>query len=305
MSLGAWAARCASTDAVGVLGETKHQLVEVQGGPLHDQRELGGQSAGDVAGEAVVAGDGRDVQGDDAVGRQPVAAQLEEVGRGQVERHVRLAVGVDEDEVVLLLGRLQKRAGVGADHTKTDVIGLAEVLLCDGVHSGIDLHPVDSDIGIVDAERAGGRPPRVAQDGDALDRTVHERGHREEHVPFAAGENRARAPDGVHRKALVEVEQSGIVLALYHLDELVTRLLLVDKAGGGLDGAGRDGHEPAEHHRHHQPAPAQKQAGRGRDDGRRPDERPLRPDEGNGHKRREERAHQAAGRGQGEDAARG
>ena len=80
-------------------------------------------------------------------------------------------------------------------------------------------------------------PPALPEDGDALDRAVHQRRHGEEHVPLAAGEHGVRAPDGVHGEALVEVEQAGVVVPLHDLDELVARFLLVEEPGGGLDRA--------------------------------------------------------------------
>ena len=43
---------------------------------------------------------------------QPVADELEELARRQVERDVRLAVGVHEDHVVARVGPAQERARV-------------------------------------------------------------------------------------------------------------------------------------------------------------------------------------------------
>ena len=53
-----------------------------------------------------------DVDDHRPAGRQPIARQLEELLRRQVERDVRLAVGVEEDEVVALAGLAQERPRV-------------------------------------------------------------------------------------------------------------------------------------------------------------------------------------------------
>ena len=53
--------------------------------------------------EPLVVGHGRDVQRDDASRREVLAHEPEELPRREVERHIRLAVRVDHDEVVALV----------------------------------------------------------------------------------------------------------------------------------------------------------------------------------------------------------
>src|SRR3954454_7764866 len=60
-----------------------------------------------------------DVDHDDAAWTQAIAAEAEELARGQVERDVRLAVGVDEDRVVARCRAPQERPRVLAEDAQS------------------------------------------------------------------------------------------------------------------------------------------------------------------------------------------
>ena len=61
----------------------------------------------------VVAGHRRDVEREDPARLEPLARELEELPRREVEGHVRLVVGVDDDQVVALVRAPEERPRVG------------------------------------------------------------------------------------------------------------------------------------------------------------------------------------------------
>ena len=81
------------------------------GAPAPGLRELGQQGAADRLGQPLVPGHGGDVERDDPARAEMLAHELEELARRQVEGDVGLAVGVDDDEVVALVGQLAGTAG--------------------------------------------------------------------------------------------------------------------------------------------------------------------------------------------------
>ena len=143
-----------------------------------------------------------DVDDHRAAGPQPVARELEELLGRQVERDVRLAVGVEEDRVVALLGgrRRNGRASSVCSRSCGRVLQ-AEVAAPDVEQLAVDLDRVDHACPGSSARRrgrpcppavpsiatCGGRPRR---DGQRLD---------EEAVPVAAGQHGARPVERVDR----------------------------------------------------------------------------------------------------------
>ena len=75
--------------------------------------ELVRQRAGDPVEQALVVGHRRDVEREDPARREPLAREPEELARREIEGHVGLVVGVDDDQVVALVGAAQERPRVG------------------------------------------------------------------------------------------------------------------------------------------------------------------------------------------------
>ena len=107
-----------------------------------------------------------------------VADEPEELARREVERDVRLAVCVDDDQVVALVGRAEERARVGVVHRQPRVLPHPEVALPDAADRRVELDAVDLRSRVVDTERTRRRPGRVAEDRDPLERTAEERRER-------------------------------------------------------------------------------------------------------------------------------
>jgi hypothetical protein len=101
---------------------------------------------------------------------------------------------------------------------------------------------------------------------------------------------------------LVQV-QAPRPLALDDLDELVRRLVLVEDAVRRLDAAGGDREQRRDRDHERQRTPSQQDRRRGGEDRGRADERPLRPDQRDRDERGQERAHEAACRREGVEAA--
>ena len=201
--------------------------------------------------------------------------------------------------------RLQEGACVGGDHRETGVVAEAEEAAPHGSHRGIYLDAVDVRLRVVDAEGARGGAAGVAQDGDTRRGTAEKRRRREEHVPLTPGEHRVRPPHGVDRVALIQVKKSHVA-GLHDLDELVAGLLFEQESRAVLDHPRRNGEQARDGgHRdeaRHQPSAWQQRQRGGGDDRRRAQQRALRADELDGNESRQEGAHDAAGRGQREDA---
>ena len=141
--------------------EADHEGVEAQRLPVLDLREDTRQRAGDVLGEGVVRGRRRDVERDDAVGREVATRELEELARREVEGHVGLPVGVDEDGVVAGAARGEERARVGGVHDEVRVVAEAEVASGDRGDLGIDLDAVVAHLGEEDPEGPAVVPPAL------------------------------------------------------------------------------------------------------------------------------------------------
>ena len=158
-------------------------------------------------------------------------ASSEELARRQVERDVRLAVGVDEDRVVALLGPPQERACVLGEDPQARRPHV-EPPAADVGHLAVDLDAVDERVGPVVADGPRHGPAGVAEDRDrARRRAPAGGGGQHDHVvPVAAGEVGAGADERVDRLALVELEAT---LAAGRLDDprvLVLGVGVVDHA---------------------------------------------------------------------------
>ena len=99
--------------------------------------------APDRSHEPLVVRDRGDVQRDDPARAQPLADELEELPRREVERHVRLVVRVDDDQVVALVGRAQERPRVRVVDRQPRVVLQPEVAAADAADRGIELDAVD------------------------------------------------------------------------------------------------------------------------------------------------------------------
>ena len=163
-------------------------------------------------------------------GVEPLAREPEELPRREVERHVRLMVGIDDDQVVALVRAAKERPGIGVVHGQAGVVPEPEEAAADAADGRIELDPVDAGLGVEDAERPRGRAGGVAEDRHGAKRPAEERRHRQERVPHPAREHRVRAPDRMDGDTLVQPQQALAVGPLDDLDELVERVLLVQQA---------------------------------------------------------------------------
>ena len=210
--------------------EAEQDLVEAQRRPDRHRVELVREGAGDPVEQALVAGHRRHVEREDPARLEPLPRQPEELPRREIERHVGLVVRVDDDQVVALVRAAEERPRIGVVHGQARVVLQPEEAAADAADRRIELDPVDPGRRVEDAERAGGRAGRVAEDRDGAQRPVEERRQRQERVPDAAGEHRVGAPDGVDGDPLVQAQQPPAVGTLDDLDELVERVLLVQQA---------------------------------------------------------------------------
>ena len=233
--------------------------------------KLGRERAGDAAREPVVAGHRRDVEGDERRRARGAARhEAEELARRQVEGHVRLAVGVDEDQVVALAAAAQEGPRVGGDDGEARVVAEAEVAAADGADAPGRSRRRRCAPRVVDAEGARRRAAGVAEDRRRGARGRPRSGgavRNMSHSPPVSTVS-ARQTEWMARPSLRYSRRSAA--ELHHLDELVPRLLLVDEPGLRLDDAGRDGEQrraaatPAS-----DPAAAQQRRGGQRQHGRR------------------------------------
>jgi hypothetical protein len=147
--------------------ERHHQVVEAQCGPAPGLRKCREQRRVDGPRQPVVAGDFGDVEREDAAGSQMPACELEELARCQVERHIRLPVRIDDNQVVSLTCSLEERPPVGrVDMEARVVVKAEETPACLG-HRRVELDAVD-------------RHARIEQSVDARDRAAGISDH--EHV---------------------------------------------------------------------------------------------------------------------------
>ena len=100
----------------------------------------------------------------------PLAHEAEELAGCEVERDVRLVVGVDDDEVVAIVGAAQERAGVRVVHGQAWIVLEPEVATADAADGRVELDAVDLRLRVIDPECAGGRPGGVPQNRNALER---------------------------------------------------------------------------------------------------------------------------------------
>jgi hypothetical protein len=217
--------------------------------------------------------------------------QPEELRRRQVERHVRLPVGVDDDQVVAPVGPLEERPAVGRDRAQPRVVAEPEVAAAGLSHGRVDL-----DARMEAAVCARDRAARVADHQHRARLAAKQRGDDVEEIPVAAGQHRVGPPDRVDGHALVQLEHAGSVRTAQHLHELVPRLVLVQEPGLRLDRAGRQREQRDERERDDEPASWQQRRRRQREQGRRADEGALRARERDRDERREERPRDRAGR---------
>ena len=205
----------------------------------------------------------------DAAGHQPVAGEPEELARGQVERDVGLAVGVDHDRLPALLGPPQERPGVLRVELEARPVAQAEPAAAQLGQLAVDLHAVDPRAGEELPVGAHRRAGAVAEDGQRARRAAeHADGRGEVAVPHVVGQHGVGSPDGMEGLALVELQAALAVGQLDHARVLVGRLALLEHAHavGRLRGPGRHQQRRADRDRHQQ-VPARQ---RERRDERRP-----------------------------------
>src|SRR5919204_6226088 len=186
--------------------------------------------------EAVGVARMADVDEHDAAGCEVVAHLGEELARGQIERDVGLAVGVDDDDVPAARRGAQERARVGGVDVEVGPVHVEEAA-ADLGQGRVDLHAVHAGLREVVAVGARSRARRVAEDRHrARAPAAGERQH-EHLVPVIVGEPLAGAVDRVHRKTLVELQTALAVGLLGHAGVLVVGLALPDhaRAVGRLD----------------------------------------------------------------------
>ena len=240
-----------------------------------------------------------DVDEHDAAGAQPLLDEREELLRREVERDVRLAVGIDEDRVVALLRAAQERPRVGGERAQPRAAHV-EVAPPDVGQLTVDLDRVDrrlrEEVPVGARDGAGG----VAEDRHARGRAVaHRERQHERLVPVVVGQVGIAPPQRVHRLALVELERARAVEVLHDAGVLVLGVGLVDDARAGLglalDRADRQDEQDREHGRGEQRRAARQPPG-GDDDERQAeeDERASRADERDEQQRARERAQQRA-----------
>ena len=98
-------------------------------------------------------------------------------------------VGVDDDEVVAIVGAAQERAGVRVVHGQAWIVLEPEVATADAADGRVELDAVDLRLRVIDPECAGGRPGGVPENRNPLERPSEQRRQREERIPDAAGEH--------------------------------------------------------------------------------------------------------------------
>ena len=163
-------ARAGAARVVASSGAVKPRTigVEAERRPLEDLRELRSQRGPHSPHEPPVAGDGRDVQSDDPARGKVLAHEPEELARREVERHVRLVVGVDDDQVVALVRRAEERTRIGVVDDESRVVAHPEVASTDPAYCGVELDAIHAGQRVEDAERARSRSRGVPEDRDPL-----------------------------------------------------------------------------------------------------------------------------------------
>ena len=150
--------------AGGLRVEAEHELVEAQRPPAPGLRELRQEGAADRLRQPLVARHARDVERDDPARPEVFLHGREELPGRQVEGDVGLVVGVDDDDVVRLVGQLEERPPVVGDDVQPRVVVQAEVPARGIAHLRVDLDAVDLDVRIQLAVCARHRPARVPDD---------------------------------------------------------------------------------------------------------------------------------------------
>ena len=179
-------------------------------------------------------GRGLDVLHHHAAGVEPRLHQRVELLGQQVERHERPAVGVDQDDVPLLVVLEQKGAAVGHHGAQPRGLLELEVFLGELDHVLVELDGEDAGVGQRGAQ-IGHRAPAAEPDfGDALD--LRRIGHAERHVAGVFDRQRARigqlhAAFGVVALVLAERHGDGVGVAEDE-DVVVERLALFQQAVG-------------------------------------------------------------------------
>ena len=268
----------------------QQDLVEAECRPDRHRRELVGQRPRDPVQEARVPRHGRDIEREDPTRFEPLPREPEELPRREVERHVGLVVGVDDDQVVALVRAAEERPGIGVVHGQARVVLEPEVAAAGPADRRIELDAVDARLGIEHPERPRSRAGRVAEDCNRAQRPVEQRRQCQERVPDPAGEHRVAAPDRVNGDALVQAQQPLAVGTLDDLDELVERVLLVQEARLGLDRTRWNGDERRDRRREHDHPPTEQEGGGEREQRRRAEQGALGP----GERDRDQRGHEGA-----------
>ena len=117
---------------------------------------------GDAVEQALVAGHRRNVEREDPTRLEPLAREPEELPRREVERHVRLVVGIDDDQVVALVRASKERPRVGVVHRQARIVLHAEPAPPDATDGRVELDPVHAGLGIELPECARDRAARVS-----------------------------------------------------------------------------------------------------------------------------------------------
>ena len=248
------------------------------------------------------------VDHDHAAGLQPVLGELEELPRGQVERDVGLAVGVDEDRLPAPLGRAQERPRVVRVQPRVRPLAQAEPLLPQLGQLTVDLDAVDLRGGEVLLVRAHRRAGAVAEDGHGARRPAEHADRRGEvAVPDVVRQHRVASPDGVEGLALVELEAALAVVELDDPRVLLLRLALLEDARAleRLRRPGRQQDQRGDRGGHEQVRARQRERGDEGDERGEDEEGALGADQRDQQQRRGERAEQRADRGEGVEGAGG
>ena len=181
-----------------------------------------------------------------------VAYLAEEFAGRQVERDVRLSIGVHHDDVVLTGLRVEPVTGIGHDGMHVRLVEV-EVAMRDIQDVGVDLNPRDLHAGPVRRRVL----PRRGAAGQAEDRDVvgpdlrslsrSERVGHHHVVPGPSGRQALRVVDRVHGLALVE-DQLGLRPVAHDLDVVIGGLLFVHELAnlGRLDARGQK--DPGDDH---------------------------------------------------------
>ena len=152
---------------------------------------------------------------------------LEELARCQIERDIRLAVGVDQDDVVLSgLGR-HPVAAIGDGDVQIRLVHV-EVPPADVDDLGVDFDAVDGHGSVDRGELPGDRAAGKADQGDPAGSVARaEVGGQQGIVPIAVGIQTRGVVDRMHGRSFVQ-QQLGLVARANDLDVVVGRLGFIE-----------------------------------------------------------------------------